>query len=36
MVEKGGIVQPYLISKQGLAAINDYLEQERAEDQEKC
>ncbi len=35
MVEKGGSVQPYLISKQGLAAINDYLEQERADDQEK-
>jgi site-specific recombinase XerD len=35
VVEKGGSVQPYPISKQGLAAINDYLEQERAGDQQK-
>ena len=35
MVEKGGSVQPYPISKQGLAAISDYLEQERVGDQEK-
>jgi len=35
VVEKGGSVQPYPISKQGLAAINDYLEQERGQDQEK-
>ena len=34
-VEKGGSVQPYPISKQGMAAISDYLEQERAGDQEK-
>ena len=34
-VEKGGSVQPYPISKQGLTAISDYLEQERAGDQEK-
>ncbi|NTW87664.1 MAG: tyrosine-type recombinase/integrase [Desulfobulbaceae bacterium] len=35
VVEKGGSVQPYPISRQGLAAISDYLEQERAGDQEK-
>ena len=35
VVEKGGSVQPYPISRQGLAAIYDYLEQERGQDQEK-
>ncbi|KJS02686.1 MAG: hypothetical protein VR65_04415 [Desulfobulbaceae bacterium BRH_c16a] len=35
VVEKGGSVQPYPISRQGLAAIRDYLDHERKEDQEK-
>ena len=35
-LEKGGSVQPYPISKQGMSAISDYLELERAGDQEKC
>ena len=35
VVEKGGSVQPYPISRQGIAAIRDYLEQERGEDQIK-
>ena len=35
MAEKGGSVQPYPISRQGLAAIKGYLEQERGQDQEK-
>ncbi len=35
VVEKGGSIQPYPISRQGLAAINDYLEQERGQDHEK-
>jgi hypothetical protein len=29
MVEKGGSVQPYSISKQGLATITDYLKEEK-------
>jgi site-specific recombinase XerD len=28
-VEKDGSVQPYPISRQGMAAISDYLEQEK-------
>ncbi|NTW87669.1 MAG: hypothetical protein HGB26_00760 [Desulfobulbaceae bacterium] len=35
VVEKGGSVQPYPISRQGIAAIRDYLDWERGEDQEK-
>jgi site-specific recombinase XerD len=35
VVEKGGSVQPYPISRQGIAAISDYLEQERRVDQAK-
>ncbi|KJS01989.1 MAG: hypothetical protein VR65_07020 [Desulfobulbaceae bacterium BRH_c16a] len=35
VMEKGGSVQPYPISRQGMAAIRDYLEHERKEDQEK-
>ena len=35
VVEKGGSVQPYPISRQGLAAITDYLKEEREQDQEK-
>ena len=35
VVEKGGSVQPYPVSRQGIAAITDYLEQERGEDQQK-
>jgi site-specific recombinase XerD len=35
VVEKGGSVQPYPISRQGLAAITDYLKEERGQDQEK-
>jgi len=34
-VEKGGAVHEYRISKDGLRAIRDYLERERAEDFEK-
>jgi site-specific recombinase XerD len=36
VVEKGGSVKPYTISRQGLAAISGYLEQERAGDHENC
>ncbi len=36
VVEKGGSVQPYTISRQGVAAVSDYLEQERAGDHENC
>ena len=32
VAEKGGSIQPYPISRQGIAAITDYLEQERAQD----
>lgn len=35
VVEKGGSVQPYPISRQGIAAIRDYLAQERGEDFQK-
>ena len=33
--EKGGTVHTYLISQEGLKAIRDYLEHERAEDEEQ-
>lgn len=33
--EKGGSVQPYPISRQGIDAIKEYLEQEREQDEEK-
>ena len=32
VAEKGGSIQPYPISRQGIAAITDYLDQERARD----
>ena len=35
VVEKGGSVQPYPISRQGIVAIRDYLAHERKADQEK-
>ena len=35
VMEKGGSVQPYPISKEGLAAILDYLENEREGDDQK-
>lgn len=35
VVEKGGSFQPYPISRQGIAAIRDYLDRERGEDQGK-
>ncbi len=33
VTEKGGSMQPYPISRQGLDAITDYIEQERGQDQ---
>ena len=35
VAEKGGSIQPYPISRQGLAAITDYLKEERSQDQDK-
>ncbi len=35
VVEKGGAIQPYPISKQGLEAIQKYIEDERPQDSEK-